>query len=224
MKTLKLTALLLVFCLVLSACMALPGQNTTPDSPISNNQSNSDQNKEEAPPEEGSNSDNKTDEPMYPAEITAELVVEWALADTLLPLLDDLSQLLHEAVKEAGCQLDRVTITINTAGAYTADSLVGGGIEVAILPSVDIISYEGRAAILALSEDELHQTAIAVSLADSNLSENFRAILFSALTQTQSGQDFLAAFCGEAVFAAPTEEALQTVRDYLHELEEGERK
>ena len=68
----------------------------------------------------------------------------------------------------------------------------------------------------------MHELAIAVSLADDDLTEAFRDVLFAALTQTQAGQDFISAVCGEAVFTAPTEETLQAVRDYWSELEEGE--
>lgn len=229
MKKIKLTTIFLALCLMLSACVTLPDGNNTiaqNDPPVHNTQNDQTPDKDtETPPDQNTTPDddnNNQNEPVCPADMTVELVVDWAMADTILSILDDLSDLLREAVEEAGCQLDHVTLTINTAGAYTADSLVDGGIDAAILPSVDIIPYENRVAILALSNDEIPQTAIAVSLANSDLSEEFRSILFSALTQTQAGQDFLAAFCGEAVFVAPTEETLQSVRDYLHELEEGE--
>lgn len=225
MKKLHLAALLLCICVFLSACMTLPGGNDTPDDPpITNDQTppTPDKGDETPPNQDAPADDDKKDEAAYPAELMVELVVEWEMADTILSLLDDLSELLRTAVAEAGCQLDSVTLTISTAGAYTADSLVDGGIDVAILPGVDIISREERVAILALSDDEIPQSAIAVSLADDDLTEAFRGVLFAALTQTQSGQDFISAVCGEAVFTAPTEEALQAVRDYWRELEESE--
>ena len=225
MKKTTLTALLLALCLLLSACMTLPDGNDTPEPPISNGQTDPAPDKDDEPsppPEQDTTADDKTDDPApaFPAELTMELGVDWDMADTILSLLDDLSDLLREAVKEAGCQLDSVTLTISTAGAYTADSLVSGGVDAAILPSVDIVPHEERVAILALSDDEIPRTAIAVSLADDELTEEFRNILLSALTQTQAGQDFLSACCGEAVFSVPSEEALQAVRDYLRELNE----
>ncbi|MBR3704197.1 MAG: hypothetical protein IKM11_01745 [Oscillospiraceae bacterium] len=226
MKKLNLTAFLLALCLLLSACMTLPGGNDTPvqnDPPTSNEQTDLPPDEgNEFPPEQDQTTDNKKDDstPAYPADLNVELVVEWAMADTILSLLDDLSELLRDAVKEAGCQLDSVTLTISTAGAYTANSLVDGGVDAAILPSVDIVPFEKRVAILALSDDEIPRTAIAVSLAGSDLSEDFRAVLLSALTQTQAGQDFISACCGEAVFSAPSEETLQAVRDYLREINE----
>lgn len=226
-KKLNLTAFFLTLCLLLSACMTLPDGNDSPlqnDPPISNDQTDlpPDESNALPPPEQDQIADDKPDDsaPTYPADLNVELVIEWAMADTILSLLDDLSELLREAVKDAGCHLDSVTLTISTAGAYTADSLVDGGVDAAILPSVDIIPLEKRVAILALSDDEIPRTAIAVSLADDELTEEFRSILLSALTQTQAGLEFLSACCGEAVFSTPTEDALEAVRDYLRELNE----
>lgn len=228
-KKRALTALFLCMCIFLSACMTLPGGNDTPaqdDPPITNDQTTQAPDKDnDTPPEQDTPADDDTtDEPVYPSELRVELVVEWEMADTILSLLDDLSDHLRTAVAQAGCQLDSVTLTISTAGAYTADSLVDGGIDIAILPSVDIISSEHRVSILALSDDEIPMTAIAVSTANSDLSEEFRTLLFSALTETEAGLEFLSAVCGESVFSAPTEDTLQAVRDYFKELisEEGE--
>lgn len=227
MKKIKLTALLLSVCLLLCACMQPSGGNDDPvqdDPGISDNQNG-------GTPDSGSdssgtteNTDNKQDEPTYPADLMIELVVEWEAADSILSALDDLSEQLRNALTEVGCQLDSVTITMSTAGAYTADSLVAGGIDAAILPAVDIIASEHRVSILALSNDEIPMTAIAVSKANDDLSEEFRTRLFSALTETETGRDFLSAICGEVVFSAPTEDALQAVRDYYNELmsEEGD--
>lgn len=230
MKKITLTALLLSVCLLLCACMQPSGGNDDPlqDDPTLSGDRNEQNNNT---PDNGSDSsdktenpDNKQDEPVYPADLMVEMVVEWEMADSILSRLDDLSDRLRGALAEVGCQLDSVTLTMSTAGAYTADSLVNGGIDAAILPSVDIIAAENRVSILALSDDEIPMTAIAVSMANSDLSEEFRALLLTALTETEAGQDFLSAICGEKIFSAPTEDALQAVRDYLKELmdEEGE--
>ena len=229
MKKITLTAFFLCICIFLSACTTLPADNNTlaQDDPIvSDDQTHETPNTDDEPPpdQDTTSDDENADAVVYPAELRGELVVEWEMADVVLSLLDELSDLLRTAVAEAGCQLDSVTLTLSTAGAYTADSLVDGGIDIAILPSVDIIRYEKRAAILALSDDEIPMTAIVASLADNTLSPAFRDILFTALTETEAGQEFLSAVCGEAVFSAPTEETLQAVRDYYQELmnEEGE--
>lgn len=227
MNKIKLTALLLSLCLLLCACVQPSDNNDTPvqDDPIvSDDQNNNTLDSGNDLSDKVENTDNKKDTITYPADLTIELVVEWDMADTILSLLDDLSDLFDDALEEVGCQLDRVTLTMSTAGAYTADSLVDGGIDIAILPSVDIISCENRVSILALSADEIPMTAIAVSKANNDLSEEFHALLLTALTETNAGQNFLSAICGESVFAAPTEDTLQAVRDYHKELmnEEGE--
>lgn len=219
MKKAKLSALLLALCLLLCACSHPGSSNDQNDDPIVSGDQQTD-----SPNDSGKNDapdTGNTAQPIYPADLTVELVVEWAIADALLSHLDDLSDQLHAALEEAGCPLDDVTLTINTAGGFTAQALLEGGIDAAILPAVDIITHEERAAILALSGEEIPETAIAVSLAKDTLSEEFRAVLMKALAETENGQDFLAACCGDAVFSAPTEDSLQAVRDYLREAEES---
>lgn len=217
MKKANLAALFLALCLLLCACSQPGSSNGQSDLPISDSQQTD-------PPDDGGSGmsdDGTTAQPVYPADLTVELVVDWAIADTLLSHLDELSDQLHAAMEESGCPLDGVTLTINTAGGFTAQALLEGGIDAAILPAVDIITHEERTSILALSGEEIPETAIAVSLAKDTLSEEFREILMTALTETQNGQDFLAACCGDAVFSVPTEDTLQAVRDYLRELEES---
>ncbi len=224
MKKWNLTALLLVTMVLLSACTNRPtGNNDATQNNSQIEQNTPDNTDNEAPPISDTTTDDQQNEVNCPTDITVELVIEWEIADAILSALDDLSEQLRQAVEEAGCQLDSVVLTISTAGAYTADSLLEGGVDAAILPSVDIIPYENQVAVLALSEEEVPQTAIAISLANSDLTEAFRGILFSALTQTEAGQAFLSAFCGEMRFSAPTDEALQAVRDYLREWEESGR-
>lgn len=227
MRKATIPALLLSLCLLLCACA---GQNDSKgnDPPVSDDQQSAADSgtTTELPdtpgiPDDSGDTGSTSDPSSLPAELTVELVVEWENTDALLSLLDDLSDQLHTAVEEAGCPLDRVTLTISTAGGFTAQALSQGGIDAAILPAVDIIPYENKASIIALSDEAIPETAIAVSLANADLSEEFRLILFKALTETQSGQDLLSACCGNAVFSVPTETALQSVRDYREELEKA---
>ena len=217
MKKANLLALLLALCLLLCAC-SQPGVSGQTDDPFVSGDQQTDipDDGGAAVPDNGNSA-----QPVYPADLTVELVIEWAIADTLLSHLDDLSDQLHAALEEAGCPLDSVTLTINTAGGFTAQALLEGGIDAAILPALDIIPHEENAVILALSSEDIPEIAIAVSLAKETLSENFREILLTALTETGAGQDFLAACCGDAVFSIPTEDSLQAVRDYLRETEES---
>lgn len=221
MKLKKLSALLLTLCLLLCACVQPgdPGDHNTP--PISGDQQTDAPDGGSSTPDDGKTGDDGATQAVYPAELMVELVVDWGIADMLLSHLDELADQLQEAVEDAGCPLDSVTLTISTAGGFTAQALLEGGIDAAILPAVDVIPLEKRASIIALSGEEIAGTAIAVSAANDDLSEEFCSILFKALTETQAGQDFLSACCGDAVFSAPTEDALQAVRDYLRELEEA---
>ena len=223
MKKMNLSVLILALCLLLCACVQnqeIPDQN---DPTISGNEQTMSPDDDTANvPDDGETNEGDTSQTVYPAELMVELVVEWEAADALLSQLDDLSDLLQKAIEEAGCPLDRVTLTISTAGGFTAQALIQGGIDAAIVPAVDIISYEKSTAILALSEEEIAETAIALSRVNSDITEDFCQILFKALMETQSGQDFLSTCCGSAVFSAPTQERLEAVRDYLRQLEEAE--
>lgn len=224
MKKIRIIAILLSLCLLLCSCAWQNGSSTQND-PINTNGEQTtppdDSTDVNNIPDNGEDGSDKPQPPTYPAELMVELVIEWETADALLSQLDDLADLLHTAVEETGCPLDRVTLTISTAGGFTAEALVQGGIDAAILPAVDVISYEDKTSILALSDEEIPETAIAVSLANDALSEEFRQLLFKALTETQAGKDFLSACCGAASFSAPSEEGLAAVRDYLRELEKG---
>ena len=222
MKHLRLTAFLLTVCLLLAACVQQPqqGNNGQNVPPVSNEQQPPVQNDDPSvpAPDDGKND---TPAPTFPSDITVELVVDSETANALLSQLDALAENLRRALVDVGCPLDIVTLSFSTAGAYTADSLVDGGISAAILPAVDIIAAEKRVSIIALSSEEIPETAIALTCASDNFSEEFYAIFFKALMESPSGQAFLSACCTDAVFSAPTEEGLQAVRNYLAELEKN---
>lgn len=212
MKHLKWAALLMAVCLFLSACTVQQGNNTpsdlnNPQPPVQND-----------PPAPDDGND-EVDPPPFLSDLALELVVDSETANTLLSHLDELTSHLRSAVEAVGYQPDSVTITFSTAGAYTTDSLVAGGIAVAILPTVDIIACEKRVSIIALSTEEIPETAIAVSAADEAFSEAFCNILFRAFTETEAGEAFLSLCCAGTSFTAPTEDGLQAARDYLEELE-----
>ena len=216
MKYTKWTALLLALCLLLCACAGCGGNDTGNDPTANGGEQIPDQGDTTQP----DNSGDTTAPLPLPSDLTVELVMDSSTANLLLSYLDDMTGKLRDAVESVGYQPDTVTITFSTAGAYTADSLQGGGIAVAVLPALDIITCD-HACVIALSSEEIPETAIAVSMADGIFSEDFCAVLYRALTETEAGSDFLALCCGEAVFASPTEEQLQLVRDYLAELEKN---
>lgn len=224
MKPTKLTVLLLMICILLTACGqdTQPGNNDSNPPPISSEQQPPDQNDEPSVPNTEDDSDETPPSvPSFPSELTMELVADSETANILLSHLDELAEHLRCALEEVGCPPDSVILSFSTAGAYTADSLQNGGICAAILPSVDIIAFESSVSIIALSSEDIPALAIAVTIQSDSFSNEFAEILFKALTETPSGQAFLSICCTDAVFSSPTEEGLQAVRDHLNELEKN---
>ena len=66
------------------------------------------------------------------------------------------------------------------------------------------------------------ETVAAVTLSRPELDDAFCQTLAAALTETEAGEQFLAACRPDAVFASASEEALQAVRDYAADLEAQE--
>lgn len=224
MKIRKLLTVLFALCFILCAC----GQQQPPAS----NDSTTQNQEETVPPQSsdpGSTPDNTPDHtpdagdepdlPLMLEELTVELVVEWEVADAILSQLDDLANALRTALDAVDCPVDHVTLTISTAGGFTAQALVNGGVDIAVLPAVDFVTCEDSTTAIALSSEALCETAIVVSHADKSLDTAFRNALFRALTETDSGQEFLAVCRPDAQFTTVSDEALQAVRDYVAELE-----
>ncbi len=216
MKHIKWAALFLALCMLLCACTE-PGGNDTGNDPVS---SGGTQTNDQGGTTQPDDDDDNTDSVSLPSDLTVELVMDSSTANILLSYLDDMNQKLRDAVESIGYQPDTVTITFSTAGAYTTDSLREGGVAVAVLPALDVITCD-HARIIALSSEEIPETAIAVSMADEIFSEDFCSVLYRAFTETEAGREFLALCCADITFTAPTEEMLQTVRDYLAELEKN---
>lgn len=201
--------ILFLICIVLCACT----QNMIPpagDEPID---TPSVDDTPDTPSQDLSSSDQAV---SAPAKIlTMELVVEWEQTDALLSRLPELEELLQTALNEAGTFVDAMTLTINTAGGFTAESLTQGGINAAILPAADYIICEEAALCIAMSDEEVCETVIALSRTDEGLGGDFPEALFEALTTTESGAQFLALCCPDTDFTTPTEETLQAVRDLV---------
>ena len=166
--------------------------------------------------------DTKTPPPVFaPEELTVELVVEWESADAILSQLDDMREMLRLALEESGYSVDRVTLTISTAGGFTAEALAQGGIDAAVLPAVDFISCRESTAGVAMSTEDICETVIALSLHHGTPDSTFCTALFDALTKTEHGIEFLNLCRPGAVFAAPTEEAMQIVQEWIEQQETG---
>lgn len=218
MKRRILISFLLTLCLVLCACVQDDIPPAEDPAPPANNTSQEQQppSGETVTPPEG-NTD--TQQPIMPEELTVELVLEWEAADALLSRLEEMGELLRVALEESGCSVEQVTITISTAGGFTAEALIQGGVDIAVLPAVDFITSRESIAGIAMSQEEICETVIALSLADGQPSSEFCTALFDALTATSSGQEFLALCRPGAFFDVPTEEAMQAVVDWMAEQE-----
>lgn len=150
-----------------------------------------------------------------------ELVVEWEAADMILSRLGDMSEMLRLALEESGYSVERVTLTLNTAGGFTAEALAQGGIDAAVLPAVDFINCQENVAGIAMSTEEISETVIALSLHDGTPDSTFCTALFDALIKTEQGREFMTLCRPGAVFTVPTEEAMQAVADWVAEQEKN---
>lgn len=215
-----LVLFLFTFCLILSAC----AQNQTPPK-TDPAPSVTDQTQQQptpppdvppAPPAENQG----TPSTFAPEELTMELVVEWESADAILSRLDEMSEMLRLALEESGYSVEHVTLTISTAGGFTAEALAQGGINAAILPAVDFIACRESAAGIAMSSEEIPETVIALSLHKGMPDSSFCTALFDALTKTELGEEFMRLCRPEAVFVIPTEDAIQAVADWVAQQEE----
>lgn len=147
--------------------------------------------------------------------LTVELVVDWEAADALLIELDDLSLLLKEALSAQGCEMEEITVTISTAGGFTAGALADGGVDLALLPTVDYASGELEAYALLTTTDEPCTGVAAVTAAREELDGDFRSLLARALLDTDQGQTFLALYSPGIPYETASEEAIDAVRAQL---------
>ena len=221
MKRKILMSFLFTVCMLLCACAQQ--HNTPPAEDPAPPANNAAQEEQQTPPPDDTVAppadDSQTTEFVIPDALTVELVVEWEEADALLSHLDGMGDLLRKALEEVGCPVERVTITISTAGGFTAEALAQGGIDAAVLPAVDFVACSGAAGI-AMSQEEVCETVIALTLAHGQPGSEFCTAFYDALTATTSGQEFLSLCRPGAAFAVPTDEAMQAVLDRIAQQEQ----
>lgn len=222
MKRSRLISFLFTLCLILCACASEqtpPALDVQPPVTDNTQQQPPSSNETPAPPQTDAENEDIVQPPYIPEALTVELVVEWEAADALLSRLEDMGELLRLALEKTGYGVERITLTISTAGGFTAESLSRGGVDVAVLPAVDFLSCSTSAAGIAMSSEDIPETVIALSLAKGEPDSGFCAALFDALTRTEQGQEFLALCRPGAVFTVPTEEGMQAVADFLAQQE-----
>lgn len=219
MKKKILMLFLFTFSLILCACTQdQPPEQNEPVPPATNQTE-----QQSAPPADDTPAPPANTEdfpPVFsPEELTVELVVEWEAADVILSRLEDMSEMLRLALEESGYSVDRVTLTISTAGGFTAEALAQGGVDAAVLPAVDFITCRESTAGIAMSTEEICETVIALSLYNGTPDDAFCTALFDALTKTEQGTEFLSLCRPGAVFTVPTEEAMQAVQEWIEQQE-----
>lgn len=219
MKKKILMLFLFTFTLILCACTQdQPPEQNEPVPPATNQTE-----QQPAPPADDTPApptDPDDIPPVFaPDELTVELVVEWESADAILSRLEDMSEMLRLALEESGYSVDRVTLTISTAGGFTAEALAQGGVDAAVLPAVDFLTCRESTAGIAMSTEEICETVIALSLHHGTPDSTFCTALFDALTKTEQGTEFLSLCRPGAVFTVPTEDALQTVQEWIEQQE-----
>ena len=209
-KEKKLLLLLLVLCL-LTGCVG----------------GGHDGNDGQPPPEEAPVQQRPDDEPEEPVlredilleHLAVEVVVDWEDTERILGELENIRQLLEGALAARGCQVEEIGVTISTAGGFTADALLSGGVDVALLPAIDFLSCASGAAAVLIDSEEPCETVLAVSTGREVLDGAFSAALEAALLETEEGQALLE-ICRPGVGYLPADEtALQAVRELLEQRE-----
>ena len=206
--------LLLALSLLLSACGKQPqepDQPDTPDTPPIQIQT-----PEETPPS------GEKEELILLDRLTVELVVDWEDSDRILSQLEELSRLLSRALAGQDCQVEDVTVTISTAGGFTAEALAEGGVDVAFLPAVDYVASEAGGQAVLTADEAFCTTVAAVTKARPELDEAFCGALERAVLETDEGGSFLEIYRPGLVLVPASQEALDGVRAWLEEQEKLE--
>lgn len=214
----RITVLLcaaLVCIWLLSACgIQNQTQQNNPAPPPVNEQTPSTDIKEEV-----ADTGSEKEAPISIDHLAVELVAEWEQGDRFLSELKNLSQLLKDSLLARGYQVDEITITISTAGGFTADALNNGGVDLAFLPAVDFITCSEEVLAVLTTDEEICSLVTAVNRQKDGLDDAFCAALAQALLETESGTAFLNTYQPDINFVPATETAIQAVRDWVAEQE-----
>ena len=152
--------------------------------------------------------------------LAVELVVDWSDSERVLGALSEMQRLLGDALLAVGYQVEEISVTISTAGGFTANAMMDGGVDLAFMPAVDYITCESGAAAVLTTGEEPCETVVAVSLGREELGDSFPKDLETALLETEPGIMLLTLYRADKTYLPAGEEAIQAVRDWLEEQEE----
>lgn len=153
------------------------------------------------------------DEEIALSRLSVELVVEWEEADRVLSSLDQISDLLREALLSQGCAVEEVSVTLSTAGGFTAGALAEGGVDVAWLPAADFAACADHTSAVLIAGEDPCTIVAAVSTAREDLDSSFQAVLAGAVLDTEPGRQFTALCYPGTVYSSATDSAVQSLLD-----------
>lgn len=211
--------LLLILCLLLTACGRHQDESADPPAPTEPSVEEPSKPVEPAPAEDD-------DEPLLLDRLAVELVVAPADTERVMGSLRQFSADLTDALKEKNIDVEAVSFTMSTAGGVTGDALADGGIDMAFLPVMDFIARRDVLTPLLMAGDTEDAYVLALTTKnDALLDEALQGAITEALTDHEAGQRFLAAWSPDAEYGPVSQEVLDTlVEQYLKEQEENAEK
>lgn len=81
-------------------------------------------------------------QPLHLETLTVELQRSAGDGAVLMRAVKDLPQLLRTALAEGGVTVEEVTVTIGSGAGATAEAILGGGVDAAILPATELAALE----------------------------------------------------------------------------------
>ena len=215
----KLLPFVLTLCLMFTACSRQeekPEEPAEPDKPSIEEPVN--------PPK--SPDDQEEDDPVLLDRMAVELVVAPTDTERVMVALRQFSADLTDALKEQNVDVETVSFTMSTAGGVTGDALSDGGIDMAFLPVMDFIARRDVLTPLLMAGDTEDSYVVALTTKVPALQEEYlQKIISAALTDSEAGQRFLAAWSPDAEYGPVSQEVLDPlVEQYLAQQEENAEK
>ncbi len=213
----KLLPLILLLCLMLTACTRAEEKPDETPAPVEPTVEDPVDTKD--PPD----AQEEDDGPMLLDKLAVELVVDVSETESVMGSLRQFSADLTDALKEKNIDVETVSFTMSTAGGVTGDALSVGGIDMAFLPVMDFIARrDALTPLLMVGDTEDAYVAALTTKNDALKNADLQKALSEALTDTEAGRQFLAAWSPEAEYGPVSQEVLDPlVEQYLKAQEEA---